>query len=89
MIKMGLAQLVKLSHLNAEQQEVVNIIGIDNYRDLIDKYGGDRLYIPKAKSLIPVAELAYEIRLRRQNGDRNEQIAQDLEIPFADVRKVK
>lgn len=86
---MGLAQLVKLSHLNAEQQEVVNIIGIDNYRDLIDKYGGDRLYIPKAKSLIPVAELAYEIRLRRQNGDRNEQIAQDLEIPFADVRKVK
>ena len=89
MIKMGLAQLVKLSHLNAEQQEVVDIIGIDNYRDLIDKYGGDRLYIPKAKSLIPVAELAYEIRLRRQNGDRNEQIAQDLEIPFADVRKVK
>ena len=86
---MGLAQLVKLSHLNAEQQEVVNIIGIDNYRDLIDKYGGDRLYIPKAKSLIPVAELAYEIRLRRQNGDRNEQIAHDLEIPFADVRKVK
>ena len=89
MIKMGLAQLVKLSHLNAEQQEVVDIIGIDNYRDLIDKYGGDRLYIPKAKSLIPVAELAYEIRLRRQNGDRNEQIAHDLEIRFADVRKVK
>ena len=89
MIKMGLAQLVKLSHLNAEQQEVVDIIGIDNYRDLIDKYGGDRLCIPKAKSLIPVAELAYEIRLRRQNGDRNEQIAHDLEIPFADVRKVK
>ena len=86
---MGLAQLVKLSHLNAEQQEVVDISGIDNYRDLIDKYGGDRLYIPKAKSLIPVAELAYEIRLRRQNGDRNEQIAHDLEIPFADVRKVK
>ena len=86
---MGLALLVQLSELNAEQQEVVNIIGIDNYRDLIDKYGGDRLYIPKAKSLIPVAELAYEIRLRRQNGDRNEQIAQDLEIPFADVRKVK
>ena len=86
---MGLAQLVKLSHLNAEQQEVVDIIGIDNYRDLIDKYGGDRLYIPKAKSLIPVAELAYEIRLRRQNGDRNEQIAHDLKIPFADVRKVK
>ena len=86
---MGLAQLVKLSHLNAEQQEVVDIIGIDNYRDLIDKYGGDRLYIPKAKSLIPVAELAYEIRHRRQNGDRNEQIAHDLEIPFADVRKVK
>ena len=78
---MGLAMLIKKSHLNADQQEVADIIGMENYQALIDMYGGDRLYIPKARSIVPAAELAYEIRRRRQNGYSNEQIARDLEIP--------
>ena len=86
---MGLAQLVKKSHLNADQQEVADIIGLENYQALIDIFGGDRIYIPKAKSLVPPAELANEIRRRRQNGDSNDQIARDLEIPAADIRKIK
>ena len=86
---MGLAMLVKKSHLNADQQEVADIIGLENYQALIDAYGGDRLYIPKARSVVPAAELACEIRRRRQNGDSNEQIARDLEIPVADIRKIK
>ena len=40
-------------------------------------------------SIVPAAELAYEIRRRRQNGYSNEQIARDLEIPAADIRKIK
>ena len=71
---MGLAMLIKKSHLNADQQEVADIIGLENYQALIDMYGGDRLYIPKARSIVPAAELAYEIRRRRQNGYSNEQI---------------
>lgn len=86
---MGLATLVKKSHLNADQQEVADIIGLENYQALIDAYGGDRLYIPKARSVVPAAELACEIRRRRQNGDSTEQIARDLEIPIADIRKIK
>lgn len=86
---MGLAMLIKKSHLNADQQEVADIIGLENYQALIDMYGGDRLYIPKARSIVPAAELAYEIRRRRQNGYSNEQIAWDLEIPAADIRKIK
>lgn len=67
---MGLAMLIKKSHLNADQQEVADIIGLENYQALIDMYGGDRLYIPKARSIVPAAELAYEIRRRRQKRRR-------------------
>ena len=31
---MGLAMLVKKSHLNADQQEVADIIGLENYQAL-------------------------------------------------------
>lgn len=85
---MAMSDLVKLCHLNEEQQAVVDIIGMDNYRALIDVYGGDRLWIPKAKSLIPAPELADHLRLRRQNGDRIEHIANDLQLTVSDVRKL-
>lgn len=88
MIKMGLAQLVKLSHLNAEQQEVVDIIGIDNYRDLIDTFGGSPVWIPKARSLVPAPEISDYIRTRLQNGDQAGQIAHDLEMPVSEVRRL-
>ena len=50
---MGLERLVLLSHLNEDQQEVVDIIGMDNYKALISVYGGSPIWIPKAKSLVP------------------------------------
>ncbi|MDE7361515.1 MAG: hypothetical protein K2N38_06225 [Oscillospiraceae bacterium] len=83
-----MSDLVLLSHLNEEQQAVVDIIGMDNYRALMDVYGGDRIWIPKARSLIPTSELADHIRRRKQNGDNNEQIARDLQITVSDVRKI-
>lgn len=85
---MPMSDLVLLSHLNADQQAVVEIIGMDNYRALMDVYGGDRIWIPKARSLISTSELADYIRQRKQNGDGNEQIAHDLEISLSDVRKL-
>lgn len=83
-----MSDLVKLSHLNEEQQAVVEVIGMDNYRALIDVYGGDRIWIPKARSLIPTPELVDYIRRRQQKGDGFEQIARDLEITVSDVRKL-
>lgn len=85
---MPMSDLVQLSHLNEEQQAVVDIIGMDNYRALIDEYGGDRIWIPKARSLIPTPELSYYIRQRMQNGDTAVQIANDLQLTVSDVRKL-
>jgi len=83
-----MSNLVELRHLNEEQQAVVDLIGIDNYRALIDVYGGDRLWIPKAKSLIPTPELADHVRCRKQKGDSIEQIAGDLQLTASDVRQL-
>lgn len=88
MIKMAMSDLVLLSHLNEEQQAVVDVIGMDNYRALMDVYGGDRIWIPKARSLIPTPELADYIRKRKQKGDTAEHIAHDLQITVSDVRKL-
>ena len=80
---MGLAMLVKKSHLNADQQEVADIIGLENYQALVDTFGGSQIWIPKARS-----EISTYIRSRRQNGDTPEQIARELELPVSEVRRL-
>lgn len=85
---MGLSRLVKQSHLNEDQQEIVDIIGIDNYRELIDTFGGTPIWIPKARSVVPTPEIVDYIKNRMQNGDLAEQIARDLEMPVSEVRRL-
>ncbi|MCI5668795.1 MAG: hypothetical protein MR291_08575 [Oscillospiraceae bacterium] len=85
---MGLAMLVKKSHLNADQQEVADIIGLENYRALVDAFGGSPIWIPKARSLVSSPEISEHIRIRRQQGDSPEQIARELEIPVSEVRRL-
>lgn len=85
---MGLAMLVKKSHLNADQQEVADIIGLENYQTLVDTFGGTQIWIPKARSLVSAPEIATYIRERRQNGDTPEQIARELELPVSEVRRL-
>ncbi len=85
---MGLERLVLLSHLNADQQDVVDIIGMDNYKALISTYGGSPIWIPKARSLVPTPEIIHYIKMRIQNGDLPGQIAHDLEMPVSEVRRL-
>lgn len=85
---MGLAQLVKKSHLNPDQQEVADVIGLDNYRALVDTFGGSPIWIPKARSLVSSPEISEHIRSRRQQGYSPEQIARELEIPVSEVRRL-
>lgn len=85
---MPMSSLVKLHHLNEEQQAIVDIIGIDNYRALMDVYGGDRIWIPKPRSLLTAAEISFAVRSKHQNGYTPEQIARELELSIADVRKM-
>ena len=85
---MGLERLVLLSHLNADQQDVVDIIGMDNYKALISTYGGSPIWIPKARSLVPTPEIIHYIKMRIQNGDLPGQIAHDLEMAVSEVRRL-
>lgn len=85
---MGLERLVLLSHLKSEQQEIVELIGMDNYKALIKVYGGSPIWIPKARSLVPKPEIVHYIKSRIQHGDLPGQIARDLEMPEGDVRRL-
>lgn len=85
---MPMSDLVLLSHLNEGQQEIVDIIGMDNYKALINIYGGSPIWIPKARSLVPKPEIEHYIKSRIQHGDLPRQIARDLEMSEGDVRRL-
>lgn len=85
---MPMSDLVLLSHLNEGQQDIVEIIGMDNYKALMNVYGGSPIWIPKAKSLVPTPEIIHYIKTRMQKGDLPGQIARDLEMSEADVRRL-
>ena len=39
---------VQMSDLDEEQQQVAELIGLDNYKRLVNVFGGLSIYIPKA-----------------------------------------
>ena len=39
---------VQMSDLDEEQQQVAEVIGLDNYKRLVNVFGGLSIYIPKA-----------------------------------------
>lgn len=48
---MSALEKVRLEDLDQEQQEVAELIGLENYKKLMAKYGGVSIYIPKADRL--------------------------------------
>ena len=57
---MSALEKLQLEDLDQEQQEVAEVIGLENYKQLMARYGGTSIYIPKTD--------------RRERMDRNEQI---------------
>ena len=57
---MNALENLQLEDLDQEQQEVAEVIGLENYKQLIARYGGTSIYIPKAD--------------RKERMKRNEQI---------------
>lgn len=57
---MSALEKLQLEDLDQEQQEVAEVIGLENYKQLMARYGGTSIYIPKTD--------------RRERRDRNEQI---------------
>ena len=45
---MGELDRVQMSDLDEEQQQVAELIGLDNYKRLVNVFGGLSIYIPKA-----------------------------------------
>lgn len=41
---------IRLEDLTEAQRDVADLIGIENYRKLVDIYAGELIYIPKADS---------------------------------------
>lgn len=85
---MPMSALVESRHLNEDQMEIAEIIGIESYRKLLDAFGGSQIWIPKARSLVPPGEITREIKYRREQGESYEHIARELELSIADVRKM-
>ncbi len=46
---------VELEHLNEEQREVAEIIGLDNYIELVRLLGGSYVYVPMSNTLVKEA----------------------------------
>lgn len=85
---MPMSDLVQLHHLNADQRDIADIIGIENYRALINMFGGSGIWISKAQSLIPKAEWTAKILEMRENGYTIDQISRALELPSSTVANV-
>lgn len=45
---MSALEKLQLEDLDQEQQEVAEVIGLENYKRLVDVFGGLSIYIPKA-----------------------------------------
>ncbi len=48
---MSALEKVKLEDLDQDQQQVAELIGLENYKKLMNVYGGMSVYIPKADRL--------------------------------------
>lgn len=49
-MKKALENLV-LEDLNEDQKELAEVIGIESYRELVDRFGGTQLYIPQLETI--------------------------------------
>ena len=48
---MNALETLEVNELNQEQKELVDIIGLDAFKSLVQNYGGTNLYIPKMDTL--------------------------------------
>lgn len=53
---------VQMSDLDEEQQQVAELIGLDNYKRLVNVFGGLSIYIPKADAWERMAATSRSVR---------------------------
>ncbi len=81
---MSLLDKLKMSDLPDDQREIALLIGINNYKKLIEKYGGLAIYIPKSDGF----EMAYRnIQIRDEfNGFNYRELAKKYELSEVRIR---
>ena len=62
---------VQMSDLDEEQQQVAELIGLDNYKRLVDVFGGLSIYIPKADAWSGWPAMSRSVRSLMGTTSRN------------------
>lgn len=75
-----------LEELDEEKQEVARLIGLENYRKLMEAYGGVYLYIPKTDRM-KRTERNEKIR-GEFNGYNYRELAQKYELTEVTIRSI-
>lgn len=75
-----------LDELDEEKQEVARLIGLENYRKLMEAYGGVYLYIPKTDRM-KRTERNEKIRAEF-NGYNYRELAQKYELTEVTIRSI-
>lgn len=70
---MDLMDHVKVESLDEDQKKMVELVGLDGFKNLVRAFGGSVIYIPKAESL---ERAARDKRIREEfNGANHKELA--------------
>lgn len=77
---------LQLEDLDEERQQVARLIGLDNFKKLMEVYGGVYLYIPKADKLERI-ERNEQIRAEF-NGYNFRELARKYDLTEVSIRSI-
>ena len=78
---------IDIDDLKEEQQEVVDIIGFDNYKQLMRYYAGTTIYIPKL-SEIERTRRNEKIRIEYEKGSSMKVLAIKYDLTEVQIRNI-
>ncbi|MDE6833501.1 MAG: DNA-binding protein [Ruminococcus sp.] len=79
-------KIVSPEQLSGDKRELVNIIGLDAYKKLVQHYGGSYIYINKPDT-VTRKERNTEIR-KKFNGSNYCQLAQEYQLTENRIRAI-
>lgn len=78
---------IDIDDLKEEQQEVIDIIGFDNYKQLMRYYAGTTIYIPKL-SEIERTRRNEKIRIEYEKGSSMKVLAIKYDLTEVQIRNI-
>ena len=81
---MNKIDLIELEHITGNQREIADVIGITAYRKLVTYFGGERIAVAKATTLINY-EIAKDIA---QKHNYSEEVMNCLELSEREKQRI-